>query len=192
MEVKDILTEAWEAVKAADIPKELQEIALSRAIDLAAAGHDRGRVQGNGDGGGRSLDDVTGIVTTDERLSKLCQTFSIEADKLESVYQVHDGELQVVADTNEVGDNTAGQARGVALLLVGARLAGGWDTGNVTDEIVRAEIDRHGVYDQSNYTNHMRRTSSWFNINGSGKNAKYGMKPQGRTALKELVDRLVQ
>lgn len=190
MSVATTLRAAVAAVEEAQVPDDLRPIAFSKAVDLLA---------GNGPGGAPRLASAEGGPSGARRatagapskgLEKIAVALGVPGNRIEMIYTEHGEVLQVVADPDDLGNTTKERAKVVALLLAAGRQLGGWDEGSTSDEYVRAEVDRLGVYDSTNYSKHVKELAAWFNINGSGKKASYKLKHSGRQHIKELAARL--
>lgn len=189
MEPTAVLKAALQAVTDAGIPSDLREIAFTRAVDML-----RGEThEAPGSGGGTPLDNSGGggSATNSDRLKKVADALGVPYERIEMLFVEHDDGLQVAADPGALGSNTKERAKGVALLLAAGRQLGGWDEGPTSDAHIRAEVDRLGVYDNTNYARHMKDVSSWLNVNGSGKSATYKLKFPGREHLKKVAKDLV-
>jgi hypothetical protein len=176
MEPTATLKAALQAVTDAAIPGDLREIAFTRAIDML-----RGETPGSGGAGG----------ATTLGLKKVADALGVPYERIEMLLVEHDEGLQVAADPGALGTSTKERAKGVALLLAAGRQLGGWDEGPTSDVHIRAEVDRLGLYDTTNYAKHMKDVTSWLDVNGSGKSATYKLKFTGREHLKKVVKELV-
>jgi hypothetical protein len=192
MEVREVLKEALEAVNWAEIPPELQEVAFTRAIDLLA-GPALGASQRAGTASGRGLDaggvgdEGDSSPTESDRLKKVADAIGVSRERIEMIYLEHEEELQIVVDPGLLGSNMKERSKSIGLLVAAGRQLGGWDEGATRDSVVRAEVDRLGVYDGGNYAKYMKDMNAWFNVNGSGKAATYKLKFQGREYLKTFA-----
>ena len=187
--MSDTLRAAVAAVDEAQVPDDLRSIAFSKAVDLLAGNGPGDAPRANAEGRPTATLGAT-LDAPSEGLERIAVALGVPGDRIEMIYTEHGDMLQVVADPDDLGKTTKERAKVVALLLAAGRQIGGWDEGSTSDEFVRAEIDRLGVYDSTNYSNHVRELTAWFNLNGSGKKATYKLKHSGRQHLKELAARL--
>ncbi|MFD3400999.1 hypothetical protein ACFWUU_10000 [Kribbella sp. NPDC058693] len=188
MDVDEVLRTALRAVKDAQVPDDLKEIAFTKAIDiLSGAGE---MVERSTDKQDQEGDQGDGTATESDRLKKLADALSVPHERIEMIYVEHDGDLQVAADPGRLGNSTHKRAGAVGLLVAAGRQLGGWDEGPTSDNPIRAEIDRLGLYDNTNYSKHMKDLGAWFNINGIGRSATYKLKYPGREHLKTLAKEL--
>jgi hypothetical protein len=185
VDVEEVLKTALRAVQDAQIPDDLQAIAFTKAIDiLSGAPEAVGRPAGREDAGSGRDD---GPATESDHLKKLADALTVPHERIEMLYVEHDGDLQVAVDPGQLGNSTHKRAGAVGLLVAAGRQLGGWDEGPTSDAPIRAEIDRLGLYDNTNYSKHMKDLSAWFNINGAGRNATYKLKFPGRERLKAMA-----
>lgn len=182
----NILKSALEAVEAAEIPSDLREAAFLQAIEMLRAGAADQSGKGDHNGGGGD-----GAPTESPRLKKVAVALGVPYDRIETLFVEHEDSLQVAADPAVLGSSTKERAKGVALLLAVGRQLGGWDDGATSDSYIRAEVDRLGVYDSTNYAKHVKELTAWFNVNGSGKSATYKLKFAGREHAKNWASSLV-
>ncbi len=136
---------------------------------------------------GEELDhaDTTG------KLSAVATSFGVADDQIDRIFDDHDGVLQFCGDVGKLGENKSARVKTLALLLMVARQAGGYDEQRTDDAVIRAEVDRHGLLDSSNYTKHTKPLKKFANVNGAGKTATYKVKFEGREEAKEFVATLL-
>lgn len=97
-----------------------------------------------------------------------------------------------MGDLEKLGSSKQAKVEKIAVLLCAARQAAGFDAdGRTSDEVVRAEIERHGLYDVTNYSKHVKALRSLTNANGSGKATTYKIKYEGRVAARQIAKSLV-
>jgi hypothetical protein len=189
MPTADVLRAAVQAVEEAEVPEDLRSVAFGKAVDLLAgtAGRDAGVPAPAGVG---AETPSGGGAAPSTGLQKIADAFAVQADRIEMIYTEHGDALQVVADPDDLGSSTKERAKSVALLVAAGRQLGGWDESATSDELVRAEVNRLGVYDPTNYAKHVKELTAWFNVNGAGKKATYKLKHAGRQHVKEMAARL--
>lgn len=188
MDAQEVLQKAIDAVNGANIPSELREIAFTRAIDLvigvkptaSKATNDSNDSTGDGS-------DVGGKPTDSDRLKKIADAVGISRERIEMIYDEHEDDLQIVVDPGQLGSTMKERSKSIGLLLAAGRQLGGWDESATADSVVRSEVDRLGVYDGGNYSKYMKDMNAWFNVNGSGRNATFKLKFQGREYLKNFA-----
>lgn len=187
-----MLKAALQAVEDANIPTDLRAIAFTKAIDVLSGSDDTtvrssGKAENGGGGGGGG-----GPATESDRLKKIADALSVPQERIEMLFVEHDDELQVAADPARLGSSMKDRAKSVALLVAAGRQLGGWDDGPTGDSVIRAEVDRLGVYDNTNYSRHVKELNAWFNVNGTGRSTTYKLKFPGREYLKTFAKELTQ
>ncbi len=180
--VTAVLRAAYEAVIAADLPPELNPMAFEKALQMVA---------------GESADSVDGSGTPSSENagaggSPIAKEFDINSDQVDRLFDEVDGALQFVGNLEKLGSTKQAKVEGLAVLLIAARSAAGYDPdGRTADRVIRAEVERHGLYDKTNYNKHLRRLRSYANPNGTGKDATYKIKYEGRQRARELAKDLI-
>lgn len=177
------------AVDEADVPDDLRVPAFEAALALVggaqAPAHlatkvpvDSAAPEGGALGSGAQ---------PDERLKRVAAELGIDPGSVERLFDEHEGELQYVGDLEAFGATKASKVQALAVLLVAARQAGGYDEGPTKDVDVRKEIDRHGLLDTGNYTKHIASLKAYLNFNGSGRSLNFKPKYEGRQRAKLLT-----
>jgi hypothetical protein len=190
MPVREILQAAVQAVEEAQIPEDLRVVAFGKAVDLVATDAVDSGVGPRTAQGTPGRTSSGGGPVFSERLQTIANALGVSGAQIEMIYTEHGDALQVVADPNDLGSSTKERAKSIALLIAGGRQLGRWDEGATSDELVRHEVDRLGLYDSTNYAKHVKELTAWFNVNGAGRTATYKLKYAGRQHLKDLAARL--
>ena len=202
MDVSETLKKAWAAVEAAGLPEKLHEAAFREAVRLLgpapvvigpAAGVQRVGKPGGTDGGGAgglSSNGDSGItVSEDDIYDRVVAHTGVDRGELEQVVHLDDGALKVSIPGLRLGRNNAERARSVAQILTITR-GFGIEEHETSLDVIRAECDRLRVYDQNNFSSHMKALTG-FVITGSGANRRVRAKGPGIAAFPALVDKLL-
>lgn len=191
MEVAEILRSAVEAVEKANVPDDLRIPAFESALLLfggSSGSQPPQTIPVPQAGAAATLAQQTGSGDqVDERLQRVAAELGIAPDTVERVFDDHEGDLQYVGDLEALGKSKASKVQALAVLLVAARLAGGYDEGSTLDIDLRKEIDRHGLLDTGNYTKHISPLKNVLNFNGAGRNLNFKVKYEGRQRAKVLA-----
>lgn len=180
-----LLAEAAAAVAAADLPEDLREVAFSKAVDLLA-----------GEGAPEAPVKIDGLPVESSEPAigwgvALTQATGRSAAELEHVFFLSDdGDPLVGVNPSRLGANAATRTRSCLLLLACARQVSGFED-RTQANVLRAECQRLGIYDQANFGATLGGLRDWFNITGSGGGKIVRVKPGGRDAFKKLLDELV-
>jgi hypothetical protein len=200
MEVSETLKKAWEAVEDAGLPEKLHEAAFREAVRLlvpapvaAAAVQRVGRPSGTDGGAGGSSAGTNGdggiTVSEDDIYDRVVAQTGVDREKLDHVVHLDNGTLKVSMPGLRLGRNNAERARTVAKILTITR-GFGIEEHETSLDVIRAECDRLRVYDQNNFSGHMKALNG-FVITGSGGNRRVRAKGPGIAEFPALVDMLV-
>ena len=122
--------------------------------------------------------------------SAVALELGITDEQVRQLFDEHEGTLQFVGDLEALGSTRPARATALALLMVTATGAG--TRAPVPDAVVRNEVERHGLYDQDNYSrNVVRPMKKDVNVNGRGTAATYKVKPSGKRRAKAIAVGLV-
>lgn len=188
------LKEVVAALDAADVPADVREVAFGRAFDAiwGASQSDRaGRPRHEGDDRRNEEGPVTPSVArpTADKFSLIGKELEIEAELAERLFDEHgEDDLQFIGTLERFGTTKQAMVHGIAVLLCAARVAGGYDQdGRTQDRRIRTEVERHGLYDVTNYSKHTKQLRQLANVNGTGRSTTYKLKYEGRMRARELA-----
>lgn len=183
MNVVEVLKRALAAVDEAGLPSDLRVVGFERAVALMTTDAGDGQPgstikrpqdEGNGAAGGR--------------LAKISSGLGVDPSQIERLFDEHEAALQFVGDLEKFGNTKAAKTQGLATIFLAGRQMGGYDEGPSPDNVLRSELDRHGLLDVGNYSKYMAPLRTLYNVNGSGRNASYKIKYDGRQKAKELAN----
>ena len=187
------LRRAIEALDAAEVPSDLREVAFGRVFDLLAGSMDRAGTGEPASTGPVRLGEFSAparpAAAISERSASIARELELEGEMIERLFDEHGpDELQFIGTLERFGTTKQSMVESVAILLCAARSAGGYDPdGRTPDAVIRAEIERHGLYDVTNYSKHTKRLRQLANPNGSGRSTTYKLKYEGRIRARELA-----
>jgi hypothetical protein len=202
MEVSETLKKAWAAVKDAGLPESIHEVAFREAVRLLVPGPAAsapsptapqvaslgGSGKGNVDGAGSN--GAGGITVPETKIyDRVVAQTGVDRDKLEQLVHLDGDVLKVSVPGLKLGKTNAERARAVAQILTITRGFGVEET-ETSLELIRAECDRLRVYDQNNFSGHMKALVG-FVITGTGANRRVRAKGPGIAAFPSLVDNLL-
>jgi hypothetical protein len=180
----DLLKRAVAALEQASVPGDLRTLAFAKVLDLLVSAPSART--GHGNGGETTTRKVAGEEPSDS-IALIASKIGIPAALMDRVLDEHEGELIFSGDVSSLGSSKFEKVHALALLLLAGRRWAGLDTGGTTpDEVLRAEVDRHGLLDVTNYTKHIATLKPFVIIAGSGKNAAYKIKYDGLEKAKQL------
>lgn len=190
MEPVEVLKAALAAVDEAATPEHLQAVALEKMLDLLA-GEAESSTSGANQQVRRGDDDGDGTVV-DERQAAIAKELEIDPHLAERLFDEHDDELQFIGDLEKLGGSKQSKVEKLAILVCAARQAAGYDAdGRTSDAVIRKEVERHGLYDVTNYSKHVKSLRTLTNPNGSGKATTYKIKYEGRVTARSIAKLLL-
>jgi hypothetical protein len=200
MDVSDVLKKAWAAVEEADLPSDIHEAAFREAVRMllpvapASAAQPRGAtVSGPSSGSGSVALKADGEnrinVTEDEIYDRVAAQTDARREVLEQIVHLDGDALRVSIPGLRLGRNNAERARTVAQILTIAR-GFGLEESDTSLELIRDECDRLRVYDQANFSAHMKALSGYI-VTGTGSNRRLRAKGPGIQAFPALIEHLV-
>lgn len=129
-------------------------------------------------------------VAEQEVYDKVATHTGIQADQLEQLVHLDDGQVRMSLPGLRLGSTAAERMRAVAQLLTVVRAFGLGEDETPLD-IVRSECERLKVYDGPNFARHMRAIPGYI-ITGSGTNRRLRPRGPGIQAFAALVERLTE
>jgi hypothetical protein len=200
MEASETLRKAWAAVEAADLPEKIHEVAFREAVRLLASAQVLAattaavpRLDKSIDGAGASREGSSGdagvTVPEEEIYQRVVTHTGADRDKLEQLVHLDGDVLKVSIPGIKLGKNNAERARAVAQILTITR-GFGLEESETSLELIRAECDRLRVYDQNNFSGHMKALNGYV-VTGTGTSRRVRAKSAGIAAFPTLLDALV-
>ncbi|MGH9894074.1 MAG: hypothetical protein ACREA0_19265, partial [bacterium] len=130
--VTKILQEAFEAVTGAGLPKEVQGMALGKAVDLMTAGTPAAtRREVTKEDLGADPGDLLG---------KIAAKYGVDRDLVEDAYDVEEGKLSLAISRAKLAGQKAKGTKQIALLVAAGRQAAGLETSTET-KVIRPIVD---------------------------------------------------
>lgn len=163
-DIAAIMSTAWKAVKDADIPEHLQELALGRAIDFLTGGRSPSNGSGGDSGGGSGQGQQGGGVSNDSDDSgdggsdeqnlyrKMSEGTGVPIDQLERLVHVDGGSAHVYLKKGDLPQKAAAAQKAITLILV---IATHFLTGEEEVDLsaAREECKDFNVFDSNYSTN---------------------------------------
>jgi hypothetical protein len=198
VDVTKVLKDAWQAVKDSGVPKELQEVALSRAIDMlsGAPAAQPPIVSPTPPPGtptppaGASNPPPTpppGGSDEDNFYAKLTKETEVPRERLESVVHLDDGVPKIALNPKRLPDGKKAGQLFIARVILTARHVFLAEAATPFAE-VRAECDRIGVADR-NFTTHMKAMDApGLTVVGSGHKQRIKVRKNYISAFGDFLD----
>ena len=156
--VTKILREAYEAVHAANLPADVQSVALGKAVDLLA---------GAPTGAPREVKKGEAIVYPGDLLSKIAAKFAVDRDLIEDAFDVADGKVTLAINGATLDTVKTKGTKEIALLVAGARQAAELEDATET-KVVRAVVDDYSRLDPPNFAAAVAELGDFFKLTGTG------------------------
>jgi hypothetical protein len=184
--VKEILSAANTAVKEANVPAALQEVAYAKAVDLFAAGA----------GITQAAKEPSQQITTKEApasssgaegstgsLEQIASGLKVDLADVEEAYHLTGDELRVSLTASQFGDSNSEATRQVALLIAAGRQSGGWDSDWTETKIIREACNKLRVLDPKNFATTIGEMTRPFSFSGQRQGRRVKVKRRGSRTL---------
>lgn len=196
--ISEVLAGAVAAVKQAEVPEDLREIAFTEALRhmLVSANGVGEMSRGNHPvsfDDPKNVDDESSkqdLVLENEVLRKIARGTGVPVTDLDRLIFVDEGEPRIAPSGLKLGKNNTERTRAVVAILTVARTFG-FDEGETPLEIIREEVQRLRVYDSANFAAHVKGLSG-FVVKGSGANRRVQAKATGIEEFPDLVAEIAQ
>jgi hypothetical protein len=175
VDVAKVLKDAWQAVQDSGVPKELQETAFNRAVDLyggAPAGQPP-IVLPTPPASPGTATSPAGHTGNDENVfyDQLASATKVSRQRLESLVHLEDGEPRMAIHTSKLPKGKKPGQLFIARVILTSRYVALGET-EVPLAVVRSECDRYGVQDGNFAANMKTLSGTGITISGSGKSQK--------------------
>lgn len=155
-EVAKILREAYDAVKAAKLPTEVEGVALSKAVDLIA-----GVRQAQGEVKKEEVAADPG-----DLLGKIGAKFRVNRELIEDTFEVEDGSVNLTISRTKLEALKTKGTKQIALLLAAGRQAAGLEKATET-KVIRTVAEEYGKLDPPNFASTLAEMTDSFIISGA-------------------------
>jgi hypothetical protein len=184
--IHDILIDALEELKSADVPQELWLVAFPKVLDLLSAEG----VGPSGPGDGSGEEGRTALVDSGAvGLTGISRQLRLDEAVIREVFDLGDGALDVVVSTAKLSPRSAAATKELALLLVAGNQAAGLKEWTSASEI-RAMCEAHKRLDSANFAATVAEMHEAFRVRGTGRKREYSMSKPGWDLARGLVSRL--
>jgi hypothetical protein len=119
-------------------------------------------------------------------LGRISQTLKLDRHVLELVYDVRDGEPQLVVSPKRLAQNKAEASRQLATLLAAARQAAGLDEWTTT-ALIRNVVSDYGKMDSANFAANLQQMDKVALIRGKGQQREIKMTRSGMEEAAALI-----
>jgi len=192
MDIASILADALKAVEAAKLPKEFQQVAFGKAVEIlsgqsalavAPVSHP-------------SLKAPTGgiVPSTENQLDsigRIAAKLGVDRESAERVYDLEGDELKLVLPSSKLAGPKKTATEEIALLVVAGRQASGLDQEATNAEKVREAAEHYRKYDSPNFSRTIKDMHDVFIVRENGRKKMLKMTQPGWEAAQRLILRIV-
>jgi hypothetical protein len=184
MEPIDLLKQAVTTVEQANVPGDLRTLAFAKVLEILSG---PSVPDSSTSEAGNHYGEEGASTQFSTAIASIASNLGIPSTLVDRILDEHEGELIFSGDVSALGKNRSDKVHSLAILLLAGRRWAGLDGGGATsDEVLRAEVDRLGLLDTTNYTKHVATLKPFVTITGSGRKAVYKIKYDGIEKAKEL------
>lgn len=199
--VGEILAGAVAAVKQAEVPANLEEVAFTEALRLMGTAVGDISVPAFTEGNTISFDDQVEIAgrkpasgggsnRETEILQRVHGGTGVSESDLDRLIYIEEGLPHIAVPGLKLGKNNAERTRAVAAILTVVRTFG-LDEDETPLEDIREEVQRLRVYDSANFTAYLKGLSGYV-IKGAGVNRRVQAKAAGIEDFSDLITGVLQ
>jgi hypothetical protein len=213
MEVGDVLKQAWAAVEASGVPKELEAVAFTVAVDILRAEYrpfDKPSVDGgvqakvpvarkpksksgrSNSSGSRDdgSDLLPSVGTQSEFFRNIAKATDVSVERLGDIFHVEDGSVELKIPAKDLGSSKKGQMQTISVILAGAYFAG-TDTPKVPFAAVYQVCKNKRCFDQANAATYLKSLPG-FSALGTGSSQHLSTKSGWEKEFERAVLRVLK
>jgi hypothetical protein len=112
-------------------------------------------------------------------VAQLSERLRVTGHEASEIFEVDDGEVQLIFAPSRLPRQKAAAMRIVALLTAAARQATGIDEGWTPVEVIRERCREYGVLDSANFASEISHMADVFGFKGSGRNRQVRVNLRG-------------
>lgn len=176
--VSEQIKNAFETVQALDLPEAYRLAAFSKLLEARVTG---------GEAVNRTTSNVVSATRGDsgDALDVLASGFASSRDDIAAVFAIVEGEPELNIHSRFVAQRKSDSTEEFAIVVSRARELLGLDT---TDDPVRKALERHGRYDQTNFSKYVKAIEpNYVSYQRTGK--RFALRNAGRERASELIKR---
>jgi hypothetical protein len=181
-EVTKILREAFDAVKAAELPTEVLGVAMGKAVDLIGGVPRPSQEEAKKEGGLK--------VDTGDLLGKVAAKLGVARELVDDTYEVVDGDLVLSIPRPKLDAAKTKGTKQVALLVAAGRQAAGLEEWTET-KTIRAVADDYGKFDSPNFASSVAELGDSLKFVGTGAARKVKVRLVGFEEAGKLITKVL-
>jgi len=189
MDIASILAEAYKAVQDAGIPKELQQAAFEKAVDLASG--DGVRIAPQTAFESAASAEPASAPAEDDLIGRIAQKLKLDRESVERIYDVSGDELRLVLPSPKLSSGKKPATEEIALLVAAGRQAAGLDQETTDSDYAREIAEHYRRYDQANFSRVIKDMHDVFIVRTNGRKKLLKMTQPGWEAACELASRIL-
>jgi len=192
VDIANILVEAHKAVEAAKLPKEYQQVAFEKAVDMLTEGirSSETRAPKSEAGGAQTARTALGSGSTDST-DRIAESLGLDRESAERIFHVEGDDLKLVIPSTKLSNAKKTATEEIALLVAAGRQAGGLDQETTDADKVRAIAEHYRKYDSPNFSRTIKDMHDVFIVRENGRKKLVKMTQPGWEAARELVGKLL-
>lgn len=156
-DVKDILTEAAQAVDEAGLSADLRQAGFEKAVDLIASKRGIVAAAPGAKRDATAAADAGTPAGTGSLLGRVAERLKVDFDTIAEVYHERDGAFEIVVPASKLDPDKAPAAKQITILVAAARQGSGTEEWTHIDHVRRVAED-FGRYDAANFASAVRAT----------------------------------
>ncbi|MCL4078435.1 hypothetical protein MX659_02300 [Coriobacteriia bacterium Es71-Z0120] len=192
MDIATILAEALKAVETAKVPKELQQVAFEKAVEILSGQSAPAAAPAHGTASGAPAGMVAPAVEggTDS-IGRIATKLGIDRESAERVFHIEDDDLKLVLPSSKLASPKKTATEEIALLVVAGRQASGLDQETTDADKIRTVAEHYRKYDPPNFSRTIKDMRDLFIVRENGRKKMIKMTQPGWEAAQQLVSRIV-
>jgi hypothetical protein len=189
---REVLIKTLEDVNVTETPDDLRQIAFSKTFDLRAgiASPQAGASGAASGAAGTGASGGAGSAVSGDKLALVAAKAGTDREVVGEVYEIVDGNLELIIPAGKLSDRVASGAKEIALLIAGGRQAAEIEDWTSLD-VVRAVCTDFKRLDSANFAKTIKQMEDVFNVRKeSERKTQVRMSRPGWEAFGVLVKRL--
>lgn len=192
MDLASILADALKAVEAAKLPKEFQQVAFEKAVEILS-GQSAPAVApvSHPSSGAPASGVVPSAEDQSDSIGRIAAKLGVNRESVERVYHLEGDELKLVLPSSKLAGPKKTATEEIALLVAAGRQASGLDQEATDAEKVRGVAEHYRKYDSPNFSRTIKEMHDVFIVRENGRKKMVKMTQPGWEAAQQLISRIV-
>jgi hypothetical protein len=186
--VSGLLSQAVEAVEAANVPEDLRAAAFTKAFDFLS-GSMRPTPGGNGGQGGAAAETQMTAPTTEDPLQVIADSLGVEREVVDETYHLDDGQIKLSVASRRLDEHKSAGTQQIALLLAAGRQAAGTEQWTAT-KTIREAAREYGRHDSANFASAITGMDEYFSFAGTAQQRRVRVNRRGLERAAAMIHEL--